>query len=77
MTIRHENAGRGEAARFGVPSAAARLLQPGELAQRAGYGHALRVWPGWRMTVYFSDWRSAITRLTLARNAGPLRVPLL
>ena len=29
------------------------------------------------MVAYFSDWRSAITRLTLARNAGPLRVPLL
>jgi hypothetical protein len=26
---------------------------------------------------YFSDWRSAITRLTLARNVGPLSVPLL
>jgi hypothetical protein len=36
-----------------------------------------RVWPGWWMAVYFSDWRRAITRLTLARKAGPLRVPLL
>jgi hypothetical protein len=25
---------------------------------------------------YFSDWRSAITRFTLARNAVRLRVPL-
>jgi len=28
-----------------------------------------------QMVVYVSDWRSVITRLTLARNAGPLRVP--
>jgi hypothetical protein len=27
--------------------------------------------------VYFSAWRSAITRFTLARNAAWLRVPLL
>jgi hypothetical protein len=39
--------------------------------------------PGWPrdtshpVVVYFNDWRSAITRLALARNAGPLRVPLL
>lgn len=30
-----------------------------------------------RLPRYFSDWRSVTTRFTLARNAGPLRVPLL
>ena len=54
-----------------------RQQPPRTLAPGAGHGCGglSCLWSVLMLVVYASDWRSAITRLTAARNAGPSRVP--